>query len=63
MKTSASGVGGDEKGLHPRPDAGNIVCFGVNTVSTPLIGFCGERGIALTFLSGSGRFLGRVTGR
>ena len=55
-------VGGDEKVSIPALTLENIVCFGVNTVSTPLIGFCGERGIALTFLSGSGRFLGRVTG-
>ena len=26
-----------------------IVCFGKNTVSTPLIGFCAERGISLVF--------------
>lgn len=55
-------VGGDEKVSIPALTLENIVCFGVNTVSTPLIGFCGERGIALTFLSGNGRFLGRVTG-
>ena len=56
-------VGGEEKVSIPALTLENIVCFGVNTVSTPLIGFCGEKGIALTFLSGNGRFLGRVTGR
>lgn len=55
-------VGGEEKVSIPALTLENIVCFGVNTVSTPLIGFCGEKGIALTFLSGNGRFLGRVTG-
>lgn len=39
-----------------------IVCFGKNTVSTPLIGFCAERGISLVFLSEHGRFLARVEG-
>jgi CRISPR-associated protein Cas1 len=39
-----------------------IICFGQMTVSTPLIGFLGERGVGLTFLSRSGRFLGRVEG-
>ena len=39
-----------------------IVCFGKNTVSTPLIGFCAERGISLMFLSEHGRFLARVEG-
>ena len=55
-------VGGEEKVSIPALTLENIVCFGVNTVSTPLIGFCGEKSIALTFLSGNGRFLGRVTG-
>ena len=55
-------IGGEEKVSIPALTLENIVCFGVNTVSMLLIGFCGEKGIALTFLSGNGRFLGRVTG-
>lgn len=31
-------------------------------MSTPLIGFCAERGISLVFLSEHGRFLARVEG-
>ena len=40
----------------------SIVCFGNTSVTTPLIGYCGESGISLTFLSEYGRFLGRVSG-
>ena len=38
------------------------MCFGNTTVSTPFIGFCAEKGIALSFLSEYGRFYGRVHG-
>ena len=40
----------------------SIVCLCNTAVSTPLIGFCGSRGIGLSFHSGSGRFYGRVSG-
>jgi CRISPR-associated protein Cas1 len=39
-----------------------IVCFGQIGVSPFLLGFCGERGVALSFLSEHGRFLARVQG-
>lgn len=55
-------VGGEEKVSVPALSIEAIVCFGQTTVSTPLIGFCGERGISLVFLSQHGRFLGRVSG-
>lgn len=55
-------VGGEEKISLPAIAIDGIVCFGQTTVSTPLIGFCGERGIDITFLSSKGRFLGRVCG-
>lgn len=55
-------VGGEEKVSVPTISIEAIVCFSQVTVSTPLIGFCGERGIGLVFLSPHGRFLGRVTG-
>lgn len=37
-----------------------LVCFGRITVSPPAMAFCAERGIAVTFLSRSGRLLARV---
>lgn len=55
-------VGGEEKVSVPAISIEAIICFSQVTVSTPLIGFCGERGISLVFLSPHGRFLGRVTG-
>ncbi len=41
---------------------GGIVCFGQISVSPFLLGFCGERGVAVSFLSENGRFLARVQG-
>jgi CRISP-associated protein Cas1 len=55
-------VGGEEKVRVPAHTLESIVCFGHTTVSTPLIGFLGERGIGLAFLSPEGRFYGRVEG-
>ncbi|MBQ0134226.1 MAG: type I-C CRISPR-associated endonuclease Cas1 [Clostridiales bacterium] len=55
-------LGGEEKYSVPAGNLDSIVCFGVNTVSTPFMGFCAENGIALSFLSPQGRFLGRVQG-
>jgi CRISPR-associated protein Cas1 len=40
-----------------------IVCFGFAGASPGLMRLCCERGVALSFLSPYGRFLGRVTGR
>ena len=39
-----------------------IVCFGRVGASPALMGFCGQRGVSLSFLSQNGRFLARVTG-
>ncbi|MCL2503687.1 MAG: type I-C CRISPR-associated endonuclease Cas1c [Coriobacteriia bacterium] len=39
-----------------------IVVFGYRGVSPALMGACAERGVGLTFLAGSGRFLARVVG-
>lgn len=55
-------VGGEEKVRVPAHTVESIVCFGHTTVSTPLLGFLGERGIGLSFLSESGRFYGRMEG-
>ncbi len=41
---------------------GSIVCFGVVSCSPPLMGLCGERGVAVSFLSEHGKFLARVEG-
>ena len=39
-----------------------VICFGQVGCSPPLMGFCAERGVGLTFCSESGRFLCRVQG-
>lgn len=41
---------------------GSIVCFGQIGVSPFLLGLCGERGVAVSFLTENGRFLARVQG-
>lgn len=41
---------------------GGIVCFGNVSCSPFLMGFCGENGVGLSFLSEHGRFLARVQG-
>ena len=55
-------IGGEEKTAIPAKDVEAIVCFGQMTVSTPLLKFCGERGISITFLSTHGHFYGRFYG-
>ena len=61
-ETIAVKIGGEEKAAVPAKDIEAIVCFGQMTVSTPLIRFCGERGISITFLSPRGEFYGRFYG-
>ena len=41
---------------------GGIVCFGCVSYSAPLMGLCGERGVAISYLSERGRFFARVQG-
>lgn len=41
---------------------GGIVCFGQVSLSPFLLGFCGERGVAVSFLTERGRFLARMQG-
>ncbi|MDQ7016890.1 MAG: type I-C CRISPR-associated endonuclease Cas1c [Gammaproteobacteria bacterium] len=54
---------GDEKlGQFPALTIGNILCFGQVSVSPFLMGYCGEKGIGLTFYSEYGKFLARVQG-
>lgn len=46
----------------PIHNLAGIVCFGSVSCSPYLLGFCGRRGVAITFLSEYGRFLARVLG-
>jgi CRISP-associated protein Cas1 len=46
----------------PIHNLGGIVCFGQVAVSPFLLGFCGERGVAVSWLTEHGRFLGRFAG-
>jgi CRISP-associated protein Cas1 len=41
---------------------GGIVCFGQVSCSPFLMGFCGENGVGISFLTEHGRFLARVEG-
>lgn len=61
-ETIAVKVGGVEKNAVPTKDIEAIVCFGQMTVSTPLLEFCGKRGISVTFLSPQGHYCGRFYG-
>ena len=40
----------------------SIVCFGRVNATGPLMGFCGRKGVPISFLSENGRFLARVDG-
>lgn len=55
-------VDGTEKVRVPAHTLESIICYGNTTVSTPLISFCGERGISLTFMGEYGKFYGRIEG-
>jgi len=55
-------VGGDEKVRVPAHTIESIVVLGNTTISTPLVAFCGEKGIGLSFFSENGKFYGRITG-
>ncbi|MDK2991414.1 MAG: CRISP-associated protein Cas1 [Clostridiales bacterium] len=55
-------VGGEEKVRVPVHTIESIICFGNTTVSTPLLAFCGEKGIGLSFFSEYGKFYGRLEG-
>lgn len=55
--------GENKLGQFPALTIGNILCFGQVSVSPSLMGFCGERGIGLSFYSEYGKFLARVHGR
>lgn len=55
-------VGGEEKVRVPIHNLEAVYCFSKTTVSTPLIAFCGERGIGLSFFNEQGKFYGRIEG-
>lgn len=55
-------IGEDEKLCVPALTIDSIVCFGKMTVSTPLLEYCGKHGISVTFVSETGRFMGRFYG-
>ncbi|MEA1648421.1 type I-C CRISPR-associated endonuclease Cas1c [Nitrospirillum sp. BR 11164] len=51
-----------EVGRVPAHMMGGVVCFGRVGMSPPLMAFCAEQGIAVSFLSEHGKFLARVEG-
>ena len=55
-------IGEKEKISVPALTIDSIVCFGKMTVSTPLLEYCGSHGISVTFVSETGRFMGRFYG-
>ena len=55
-------LGEHEKLCVPALTIDAIVCFGKMTVSTPLLQYCAEHGISVTFVTETGRFMGRFYG-
>lgn len=55
--------GSEKLGQFPALTISNILCFGQVSVSPPLMGYCGESGIGLSFYTEYGRFLARVLGK
>ena len=53
---------GREIGRVPLHNLQSIVTFGYTGASPALMGACAQKNIDLTFMSGHGRFLARVTG-
>lgn len=55
-------VEGEERARLPAHMLESLVCIGRVLVSPPLLGYCAEQGICVSFLSPNGRFLARVEG-
>lgn len=55
-------VEGEERARLPAHMLESMVCMGRVMVSPPLLGYCAEQGISVSFLSPNGRFLARVEG-
>ncbi len=61
-QTLAIRVEREERLRVPIHTIGSVVCFGRVSASTPALALCAEQGVSVTFCSGSGRLLARVTG-
>lgn len=55
-------VDGEIRGRIPVHMLESLVCIGRVLVSPPLLGYCTERGICITYLTPNGKFLARVEG-
>ena len=55
-------IDGAERGRAPVHLLSHIVCFGQVAMSPPLMSFCAESDVSITFLSVHGRFLARIEG-
>lgn len=55
-------VEGVERARLPVHMLDGLVCFGRVLVSPPLLGYCAEQGICVSYLSPNGKFLARVEG-
>jgi len=55
-------VEGEERARLPAHMLESLVCIGRVLMSPPLLGYCAEQGICVSFLSSNGRFLARVEG-
>ncbi|MBF0520102.1 MAG: type I-C CRISPR-associated endonuclease Cas1 [Nitrospirae bacterium] len=55
-------VGDNTLAKVPVHTLGSVVCFGQVMVSPPLMGFCAERNVSISFLTEYGRFLAKVQG-
>lgn len=52
----------EEKARVPVHMLESLVCIGRVSVSSPLLGYCAEKGISICYMSPQGRFLARVEG-
>nr|WP_297457568.1 type I-C CRISPR-associated endonuclease Cas1c [uncultured Halomonas sp.] len=55
-------VQGKEHARLPAHMLESLVCFGRVLISPPLMGYCAEQGITITYLSPNGKFLARIEG-
>ncbi len=55
-------VDGETRGRLPVHMLESVVCIGRMLVSPPLLGFCAEQGIRISYLTPNGKFLARVEG-
>ncbi|MCG6551065.1 MAG: type I-C CRISPR-associated endonuclease Cas1c [Candidatus Magnetominusculus sp. LBB02] len=61
-ETVAVKIGDETKKKIPVHNLNSIVCFGQVMASPALMGFCAERGVAISFMTEYGRFLAKVQG-